>query len=399
MIIASNENAVNGQQLLEIIKQSEVTIMQATPVTWYLLIAAGWKGSDEFKVLCGGEALPQDLAQQLVKRSKNVWNLYGPTETTIWSTCCQVQDDFSDIHVGRPIDNTQAYIVNDQNQLNPIGIAGELLIGGAGLSRGYLNKPDLTKEKFIPDHISKVPNSLLYRTGDLACIQSDGNIKIYSRLDNQIKLRGFRIELGEIESILVTHPAVDQAVAIIREEDFGDKRIVAYITLQAGQDFSEIDLRQHLKKKLPEYMLPSIFVKMDTMPLTPNGKIDRKSLPHPKINRPELVQEFIQPQNELQKSISRLWSKILKIDKIGIDDNFFDLGGDSLLSVQLVMLLEKEMKTEIPVVKFFQYPTIRNFADYIERKHSPQQHSQSKLESRALLQRRALAKRRKQITK
>jgi amino acid adenylation domain-containing protein len=397
IIIASNENAVNGQQLLEIIKQSEVTIMQATPVTWYLLIAAGWKGSDEFKVLCGGEALPQDLAQQLVKRSKNVWNLYGPTETTIWSTCCQVQDDFSEIHVGRPIDNTQVYIVNDQNQLNPIGIAGELLIGGAGVSRGYLNKPDLTKEKFIPDHISKVPNSLLYRTGDLACIQSDGNIKIYSRLDNQIKLRGFRIELGEIESVLVTHSAVDQAVAIIREEAFGDKRIVAYITLQAGQNFSEIDLLQHLKKKLPEYMIPSIFVKMDTMPLTPNGKIDRKSLPHPKIERPELVQEFIQPQNELHKIISRLWSKILKIDKIGINDNFFDLGGDSLLSVQLVTLLEKEMKTEIPVVKFFQYPTIRNFADYIERRRTPQQHSQSKLESRALLQKKALAKRRQLI--
>ena len=237
----------------------------------------------------------------------------------------------------------------------------------------------------------------MYRTGDLACVLPDGNIKIYSRLDNQVKLRGFRIELGEIESILVTHTTIDQAVALIREEAFGDKRIVAYITLLADQHFSEIELRQYLKKKLPEYMVPSIFVKMETMPLTPNGKIDRKSLPQPKIDRPELVQEFILPQNELQESVSRLWSKILKIDKIGIDDNFFDLGGDSLLSVQLVMLLEKEMKIEIPVVKFFQYPTIRNFADYIERKHTPQQHSQNKLESRALLQRKALAKRRQQI--
>ena len=396
-IIASRENAANGQQLLDLIQQSAVTIMQATPTTWYLLIAAGWDGSDEFKVLCGGEALPQDLAQQLVKRSKNVWNMYGPTETTIWSTCCQLHEDFADIHVGRAIDNTQVYIVNEQDQLNPIGIAGELLIGGVGLSRGYLNKPELTKEKFILDHFSETPNSLMYRTGDLACVLPDGNIKIYSRLDNQVKLRGFRIELGEIESILVTHTTIDQAVALIREEAFGDKRIVAYITLLADQHFSEIELRQYLKKKLPEYMVPSIFVKMETMPLTPNGKIDRKSLPQPKIDRPELVQEFILPQNELQESVSRLWSKILKIDKIGIDDNFFDLGGDSLLSVQLVMLLEKEMKIEIPVVKFFQYPTIRNFADYIERKHTPQQHSQNKLESRALLQRKALAKRRQQI--
>ena len=390
-IIANRENAANGQQLLELLKKTAITIMQATPTSWNLLLAAGWQGSNEFKVLCGGEALPQDLAQQLVKRSKNVWNLYGPTETTIWSTCCRLQEDSPDILVGKPIDNTRIYIVNQQNQLNPVGIAGELLIGGAGVSRGYINQPALTKEKFIPDHFGSTPDSLLYRTGDLACFMPDGNIKILGRLDNQVKLRGFRIELGEIESILETHPDVDQAVALIREETSGDKRLVAYITLQAGRHFSEIELRRHLKKNLPEYMLPSIFVKMDSMPLTHNGKIDRKSLPHPEMKRPELAQEFILPQSEVEKIVTRLWSKTLKIDTIGIDDNFFDLGGDSLLSVQIVMLLEKEIKTEVPVVKFFQYPTIRSFAEYIEKKRSPQPPSQNKFETRALLQRKVLA--------
>ena len=398
-VIASRENAVNGQQLLDLIKKSSITIMQATPVTWYLLIAAGWTGPKEFKVLCGGEAMPQDLAKELLKRSNNVWNMYGPTETTIWSTCCQLKEEFTEIDVGKPIDNTQVYIVNEQNQLNPIGVAGELLIGGVGLSRGYLNRPNLTKEKFIPDHFNKDLNGHLYRTGDLASYMPDGNIKIYSRLDNQVKLRGFRIELGEIEAILVTHPSVDQAVAIIREEGFGDKRIVAYVTVRADQEFSEIELRGHLKKKLPDYMLPSIFVKMDTMPLTPNGKIDRKSLPSPKMERPELSQELILPQDELQKSLSLFWGKVLKIDKIGIDDNFFDLGGDSLLSVQLVTLLEKEMKTDIPVVKFFQYPTIRSFAEYIESKKISKRDMQDRSESRASLQRKSLAQRRQLIKK
>jgi amino acid adenylation domain-containing protein len=397
-IIASRENATNGQQLLELLKKSATTIMQATPATWYLLLAAGWQGSNEFKVLCGGEALPQDLAQQLVKRSKNVWNLYGPTETTIWSTCCRLQENSPEILIGRPIDNTRIYIVNQQNQLNPLGIAGELLIGGAGVSRGYINQPALTKEKFIPDHFGSTPDSLLYKTGDLASFMPDGNIKILGRLDNQVKLRGFRIELGEIESTLKTHPDVDQAVALIREETPGDKKLVAYITLQTGRHFSEIELRRHLKKKLPDYMLPSIIVKMDSMPLTHNGKIDRKSLPHPEMKRPELAQEFILPQSEIEKIVSHLWSKTLKIDTIGIDDNFFDLGGDSLLSVQLVMLLEKEMQTEIPVVKFFQYPTIRSFAEYLEKKRSPQQPSQNKLGTRAILQRKVLA-RKQRLTK
>jgi acyl carrier protein len=392
-VIASREDAVNGQRLLQLLEKSGATVMQATPTTWYLLLAAGWESSGEFKVLCGGEPMPQDLALKLVNRSGNVWNLYGPTETTIWSTIYQVTGGKSSILVGRPIANTQLYIVNQKDQLNPVGVAGELLIGGIGVSRGYLNRPNLTEEKFIPNHYSETSNERLYRTGDLACYLPDGNVKLFGRLDNQVKLRGFRIELGEIEAILERYSTVDKAVVLIREEETGSKRLVAYVSLQPNSDYSEFELRQYLKKNLPEYMVPSIFVLMEEMPLTPNKKIDRKSLPQPELKRPDVGEELILPQNEIEKNISRAWSEILKIDVIGTQDNFFDLGGDSLLCVQLVMHLEKELNTDIPVVKFFEHPTIKSFAEYINNKSNAQQVLLKKVESRTHLQRKALMQR------
>lgn len=391
IVIASQEISSNGEQLRDLLRSAKATVMQATPTTWHILMAAGWEGSSAFKVLCGGEPLPREMALKLTQRSASVWNLYGPTETTIWSTCCKISDTDRQILIGRPIANTQIYIVNQSEQPNPVGVAGEMLIGGTGVTCGYLNRPDLTREKFIPNTFTADATQKLYRTGDMACFLQNGSIKILGRLDNQVKLRGFRIELGEIETILEAHPAIQQAAAIVREDEPGDKRLVAYVTLVAEHEFAKIKFRPYLRAKLPEYMIPSIFVEIQTMPLTLNGKIDRRALPRPEQKRPSLEQEFTPPKNETEIILSRLWSQILKIDTVGTQDNFFDAGGDSLLSVQLVALIEKEINIDIPIVKFFQYPTIHAFGEYIDSKRHHQQPSDAKSQSRAQLQKKALA--------
>jgi amino acid adenylation domain-containing protein len=395
VIIASRDDAVNGQKLLALIETSGATVMQATPTTWYLLLAAGWEGTKNFKVLCGGEPMPLDLAQQLVRRSKDVWNLYGPTETTVWSTIYRVPADVKEVLVGKPIANTQLYIVNEKDQPNPVGVAGELLIGGIGVSRGYLNRPELTDEKFMPDHIGKNSEERLYRTGDFACYLPDGNVKLFGRMDNQVKLRGFRIELGEIETVLERSASIDKAVVLVREDVPGDRRLVAYVTIEDSSDYSEVRLRQYLKRNLPAFMVPSNIVVMDKMPLTPNKKIDRKSLPPPDLKRPDLESQFELPHNELERQVSRIWSSLLKIDQIGTHDNFFELGGDSLRCVQLAMMLEKELKKKVPVVKIFQYPTIKAFSDYLDHKDMLQSTLEDSVQSRIALQRKVLLQRKK----
>lgn len=394
-VIASQETASNGEQLLSLINQSKTTVMQATPTTWYLLIAAGWEGSEGFKVLCGGEPMPQDLAQKLSRRSAHVWNMYGPTETTVWSTCCQVREADSPVLVGKPIDNTQIYILNQDNQPNPVGVAGEMLIGGTGVTHGYLNRPGLTREKFIPDIFNPSSGYPLYRTGDMACYLPDGSISVLGRIDNQIKLRGFRIELGEIEAVLESHSAIRQATTIVREDDPDDKRLVAYAVLHDGYVFSEIELRKYLRTKLPEYMVPSVFVQMDTMPLTLNGKIDRRALPMPERKRDTFGQDFVPPESGTERKLSEIWSRILKIDKVGTQDNFFDLGGNSLLSVQLVALLENTAGISIPIVTFYQYPTINALSGYLNSNGAARKdNGLEETLNRAHLQRDSLALRR-----
>ncbi len=396
-VIADQETASNGELLLDLLQASKATVMQATPITWHLLIAAGWEGEEDFKVLCGGEPLPRDLAVQLTQRSSKVWNLYGPTETTVWSTCCKVSDADSQILVGKPIANTQIYIVNQGNQPNPIGVSGEMLIGGTGVTKGYLNRPALTTEKFIPDIFrQKTSDHKLYKTGDLACWLPDGSIKMLGRIDSQVKLRGYRIELGEIEAVLEKHPAIRQAAVIVREDDPGDKRLTAYTVLNNDQSCSGAELKRYLSTKLPEYMVPSIFIPLETMSLTLNGKIDRRALPRPEQRRAALEQRFTPPGSEIEKRLSRLWSQTLKIDKVGTHDNFFDMGGNSLLSVHLVALLEKEMRIQLPIVKFYQYPTIESLAKYISAQENSRQHPGKKIQNRAQLQKNALARRQRQ---
>ncbi|MEG3918369.1 amino acid adenylation domain-containing protein [Microcoleus sp. T3_A4] len=383
VVVASREVASNGEKLLETLTNSGATVMQATPASWKMLLAAGWQGNNQLKILCGGEALPRQLANQLLLRGAAVWNLYGPTETTIWSTLYQVDRKDESVSIGRPIANTQIFILDRYLMPVPVGVFGELHIGGAGLSRGYLNRPELTAEKFIPNpfaedgiHASFIlhPSSFilsgrLYKTGDLARYLPDGNIDFMGRSDHQVKVRGFRIELGEIEAVLSQYPAVREAIALVREDNPGDKRLVAYIVanseLRAGHGdttptHSEFinHLRVFLKQKLPQYMIPSAFVLLEAMPLTPNGKIDRRSLKAPDTNTAEFESNFADPRTPDEQLIAEIWAEVLGLERVGIHDNFFELGGHSLLATQAISRLREAFQVEVPLRSLFESPTV-----------------------------------------
>lgn len=304
VVIASTEATMDGNQLSRIMEEHHVTMMQATPATWRLLMESGWQESPNLKILCGGEAWPEDLAKSLLSRCGTLWNMYGPTETTIWSAVCQIREGDA-ISLGRPIANTQFYIVDSQMQPVPAGTPGELLIGGDGLARGYLNRPELTAKKFIPDTFGPDKIARLYRTGDTVRYLPDGRLEFVGRLDQQVKIRGFRIELGDIENALCSTPGVQQAVVVVRE-DGHEKHLVAYIVATVDQKPSAVDLRSYLRQKLPVYMIPSSFVFIKSMPLTPNGKIDRKALRMQ--NNAERTSPAITGQHEIDSHIID-WNK------------------------------------------------------------------------------------------
>lgn len=365
-VIASSEVAANGAKLLELLNSSDATIMQATPTTWRLLLSAGWTGSKHLKILCGGEALPKILATQLLKRCKELWNLYGPTETTVWSTAYLVKDDMKSAIVGRPIANTQVYILDQNLEPTPIEVPGELFIGGDGLARGYLHRVDLTTEKFIPNPYSKNPEARMYRTGDLARFLADGTIEFLGRIDHQVKIRGFRIELGEIETVLSQHSVIREAVVVPQEYDSGDKRLVAYIVPQQKLKLpTSKELYKYLKGKLPDYMVPSAFVFLDALPLTPNNKLDRRALPKPDKTNLNLEEEYLAPQNDLEIKLVNIWEKVLGIKPIGIMDDFFSLGGNSLLAASLVAEIQNVFGKKLSPAIFFETPTIERVASIL----------------------------------
>lgn len=370
VVIASRDEARDGQTLKRLIEAHHATIMQATPVTWQLLLDAGWTGGARFRALVGGEALAPQLAARLLTRVAQLWNMYGPTETTVWSTCGRITDA-EDIHVGRPIDTTDILIVNGQLQPVPVGVEGELLIGGAGLACGYLDRPALTAEKFVAHPLRS--GARAYRTGDLARLRPDGNIQYLGRLDHQVKIRGHRIELGEIEAALCRAEGVCQAVVVAQEHRPGDKRLVAYYTETGScQGTPMVDaLRGHLRAILPDYMLPSVFQRVATFPLTPNGKLDRKALPEPGRQRPELVQAYIAPRTAVEKQLAQVWCELLQLDQVGIDDNFFDLGGTSLAVVRMAGLYHQRFGHDIPPIKVFQHPSIARLARFVEGGDAP----------------------------
>jgi len=311
-------------------------VMQATPATWRMLLEADWKGQPLRKMLCGGEALPRDLADRLLVLNIPLWNMYGPTETTIWSAASQVNQGEAKVTIGPPIANTQFYIVDRHLQPTPIGVPGELCIAGTGVARGYYKRPELTSEKFIANPFR--PGEKMYRTGDLARYLLDGRIDFLGRIDNQVKLRGFRIELGEIEAALNKLPGVRESAVIVREDLAGDRRLVAYYV--GRTELSVADLRSALSQSLPEYMVPSAFVSLEALPRIPSGKLDTRSLPKPDTTQ-RLASVVEQPTTPEERKMAEIWAEVLKVKEVGINDNLFELGADSLHVFQIVARANK----------------------------------------------------------
>lgn len=365
LILASRDIVANGAALIETLRNTHTTVMQATPVTWRILLAAGWQGDPGLKILCGGEALPLELARQLLPKCASLWNMYGPTETTIWSSCTQITPHDDTISIGRPIANTQMYLLDPTLQLVPIGVPGELYIGGAGLARGYLNRPELTATRFIHHPFSQDANARLYCTGDLARYRADGTIELLGRLDQQIKLRGFRIELGEIETTLEHHPAVRQALVIVREDIPNEPRLVTYVIPETQDTPTTQELRQALAQHVPAYMLPSAFILLEKLPLTPNGKIDRKALPKPEISSNTVNSPSVAPTLTIHYQLLQIWQELLNIDALGIRDNFFHLGGHSLLAARLLNRIEHVFHKKLVLTTLFANPTIEQLASAI----------------------------------
>lgn len=365
-VIVSQEVARDGRQLADQLARSGATVMQATPATWRTLIEAGWQGDGRLKALCGGEAFPSDLAQQLLDRVGSLWNMYGPTETTVWSTVYEVKTASESIPIGRPIANTELYILDEQRQPVPIGVAGELYIGGAGVARGYLHLPELTDEKFVPNPFCDAPGARLYRTGDLARYLADGNVQFLGRLDHQVKVRGFRIELGEVEVVLRQHPAAAEAVVVARTDSSGSKYLAAYMTGAQAAAISPAEWRHFLSAKLPAYMVPSTFTVLERFPLTPNGKIDRKRLPDPGEQSTVAPASYSAPQTALELQLTKLWERILQRQQVGINENFFEIGGHSLLAARMFVQLEALTGRRLPLATLFEAPTIEQLAALLE---------------------------------
>jgi len=364
VIIASHDVAMDGLRLKALLIESGATIMQATPITWRMLLYAGWNERLSLKVLSTGEALPRELANELLVRCSMLWDLYGPTETTVYASIEEVKNTESNISFGRPIDNVQFYITDQAARPLPAGIPGELMIGGAGLARGYLNRSDLTEQQFITDTLSGNPDARLYRTGDLARYLPGGRVEILGRIDHQVKIRGFRIELGEIEACLLKHDAVSQAVAIALEDDSGDKRLVAYLISSAVTPPGTTALQVLLKQYLPDYMIPSAFVWMEAYPVTANGKIDRKALPKPEITDDSAGES---PRTETEQVLAGLWLELLPVDAITTEANFFYLGGHSLLLTRLVSRIRDIFGQELSLQSMFAHPILKEQAHLIDQ--------------------------------
>jgi len=360
LILADKDTVKDGRLLAHLLDDSRATIMQATPSGWRILLDADPKRRN-LKALCGGEALPKDLADALLASTQSLWNVYGPTETTIWSSVKQITPADTLITIGRPIDNTQIYILDPYGHPTPIGTPGEIVIAGDGVARGYLGRPELTAEKFIPDTFATRTGLRMYRTGDLGKLLPNGEILCLGRMDQQVKIRGYRIEPGEIEFALTRIPGIREAVVITREDNPGDHRLVAYLVAPGNTERGFADWRKALKASLPEYMIPTDFVLVDSLPKTNNGKIDRKSLPKPaQISNP--AGEFIAPSTDAEKLVARIWSEALGIEKPSIDANFFELGGYSLIAVKVMVAIERETGRRLPLATLFENPTIEKLA-------------------------------------
>ena len=352
VVMADWATATDGKKLTASLDQEQISLMQATPATWRMMIAAGWSGKHDLKILCGGEPLTRDLVASLLPRCRELWNMYGPTETTVWSTAMRIESADQPISIGRPIGNTQIYLLDANGQEVPVGVEGELMIGGAGVTLGYWNRADLTNDRFIDNPyfnpFEEYVSNRLYKTGDMAVFRADGNIEYRRRNDKQIKLRGFRIELGEIESAISGAAGVNQAVVLVRNEPSGDSRLVAYVTVD--RELSIDGLREHVRGLLPHYMIPQNFVVLNAMPLTENGKVNTKALPAPEMAITET--EIVPCQTRSEIYLGKIWQAVLQLDSVSRNDNFFDIGGHSLLVMQVINEVESCTRTRLSPQEF-----------------------------------------------
>ncbi|RCJ38592.1 thioester reductase [Nostoc punctiforme NIES-2108] len=392
-------NTPSLEELGQIIQQYQITTLWLTAGLFHLIVDEKIDALKSLRqLLAGGDVLSVSHVQKFLQTVENcqLINGYGPTENTTF-TCCHsitapLQPDVS-IPIGRPIANTQVYILDQNLQSVSIGEAGELYIGGDGLARGYLKRPDLTTEKFITHSFDNNLATRLYKTGDLARYLPDGNIEFLGRIDNQVKIRGFRIELGEIEREIAQHPNVREIVVLARQDEVGEKQLTAYIVPHYNSGYTHNKLRSFLQQRLPNYMVPSAFMMLESLPLTANGKVDRHKLPVPSRERPQLEQAYIAPQSDLERLLAGILSELLKIDRVGIDDNFFDLGATSISILQVAARIKQELGIELPAVKLFQYSTIGSLANYLHSNQNSQP-SSDKLQNRAQRQQAARARRR-----
>ncbi|WP_334186390.1 amino acid adenylation domain-containing protein [Noviherbaspirillum sp.] len=367
VVLCSRTDSADPTALADLLEQHGISLMQATPATWRMLLAANWQGAEHMKALCGGEALGRDLACELAALVGRLWNVYGPTETTIWSTCAAIARAAKHgvgphMPIGRPLANTRVYLLDERQRVVPIGAIGEIYIGGAGVARGYLNRPELNAERFIADRFAD-DGSCLYRTGDLARYLADGSLEFLGRTDFQVKLHGFRVEPGEIEACIARHPGVREAVVSLQGEG-EDKRLVAYYIPVAETQVDVAGLRARLVRLLPDYMVPAAYVQLAEMPLTPNGKLDRKALPAAGADA-VARSAYVAPSDNVETVFASIWSELLGLDRVSRLDHFFEAGGQSLLAVRLVSRLRTELGVELPVAEVFAHPVLKDMAALI----------------------------------
>lgn len=360
--ISNKEILNNVKCLIKELEQIKPTIIQSTPSFFQMLFDAGWKGSNLLKVLCGGDSLNENLAEKLISHNKEVWNMYGPTETTIWSSIKKIEKASDASYIGQPINNTQIYILNEEKELLPVGDSGKIYIAGDGLAKGYYKDTKLTEEKFIVNPFTK--NTRIYDTGDLGKWLPNGNIKFLGRNDLQMKIRGYRIELGDIESHILQYSDELEQVVVDAKKVNNENVLVAYYTSTKKDLIDKYNLRLYLQNKLPEYMIPSFFVRIDQIPLTPNGKINRKALPH--ITENDIIRkEYIAPRTALEFMLANIWQEVLGINKVGITDNFFELGGHSLTANKIANAISQKFNTNFSLKYIFQNETIEKLSKVI----------------------------------
>jgi len=372
VVFADYETTRDGQLLFNLLQKKEITILQATPTTWQLLLDSGWNTPLPIKALCGGEAMPLNLARSLTARCNSLWNMYGPTETTIWSAVKQIKAEDELITIGFPIANTQIYLLDENRKVVEDGEIGEIVIGGDGVAEGYWKREELTAEKFISNPFSDEKDSILYRTGDLGKLLPNGELQCLGRIDHQVKLRGHRIELGEIEATLNTISGIKQSAVIVSRHFGNEDKLVAYLKT-SGESGDEKQIQEALSKVLPDILIPSKYIWVEEFPITPNGKIDKKNLPLPENTRSDSAVLYKKPTTKLEKEIAKIWSEELKITEIGIEDDFFDIGGSSILAQKVTTSMKQLLSVDVPVSKIYIHPTIKELASILEEQNDTEE--------------------------